>query len=83
MINLVYGMLAFDALTAEKIAFEKGPSLPKKSGRDGKRPRSLVTAGTGDGRADDHFFLTSLIFLQRLIYRLAAAYFINSLQTAA
>ena len=32
VINLAYGMLAFDARTAEKIAFEslkKGPSLPK------------------------------------------------------
>ena len=32
VINLVYGMLAFDALTAEKIAFEKGAEPSKKIG---------------------------------------------------
>ena len=45
VINLVYGMLAFDALTAEKIAFEKGAEPSKKiraemgKGRDRWWPR--------------------------------------------
>ena len=37
MINLVYGMLVFDARTAEKIALKKGPSLPKKFGPGWKK----------------------------------------------
>ena len=43
VINLVYGMFAFEAQTAEKIALKMGPSLPKNAGRVGKGPGSLVT----------------------------------------
>ena len=44
VINLVYGMFAFDARTAEKIALKMGPSLPEKR-RVGKGPKVLVTLG--------------------------------------
>ena len=37
VINLVYGMFAFEAQTAEKIALKMGPSLPKKCGPGWKR----------------------------------------------